>query len=142
MKRFIYIFAFIIGFTLLISSQAFENVFATSVRQQCGQWLAQDAYSLSRPQLENMGEIVLTKYSRMDAIRLDNQGGAELLFCDGFNFPEGLKVTLTIDGRSCKISGIPSKEQANTLAYVVAANQSGRSLAEVPIAVNPLVLQE
>ena len=143
MKRFLYIFVFTMAFILLISSEMFKHVFATSVRQQCQQFLKHThAYSISRPQLVNVDEIVLTKYLRMQTIRLKNQGGVELLYCDGFNLPRGLNVTLTYDGHSCKISGIPAQEQANTMAYVVTANKTGRSLAEVPIVVNALILHE
>ena len=64
------------------------------------------------------------------------------MYCDGFNLPAGLRVRLTRDGHSCRILGVPMQAQASTPAYIVAANQSGRSLAVVPIAVNALVLQE
>ena len=85
---------------------------------------------------------VITTNNQELSNHLEHVLGKTQLYCDGFNLPRGLKVTLTYDGHSCKISGIPAQEQANTMAYVVTANKTGRSLAEVPIVVNALILHE
>ena len=143
MELFVTISTLVLGLMLLLSSQVFEDVATTLVHKQCGDWLTQkSSLALSRPKLKHVDDLVLTKYFRMDALRLKNQGGTQLLYCDGFNFPEGINVKLTVDGRSCEISGTPLQAQASALAYVVATNQSGRSLATVQIMVNALVLQE
>ena len=116
---------------------------ATFVRNQCHHWLTGSTNSrVIPPQLSHASSVTLTKYTRMQNIRLTNQGGRRLYYCDGFEFPSGLNVMLTADGRSCEISGVPSQSQARTNAYVVAANQGGRSLAIIQITVNPIVMDE
>ena len=128
---------------LVFSSQLFNDYAKTFIRQHCQKMVEAVGLSLlSRPELMNVSDITLTKYASMQQIRLLNLGGDQLHYCDGFNFPNGLTVKLTRDGRSCKISGAPLQAQATTNAYVVTANMKGRSLAVVPIEVNALVLRE
>ncbi len=143
MRLLLYLIALTFGLFMLMTHTALADMMQTFMRQQCLAWLsAQPIHSLGRPKLVNASEIVLTKYKRMQSLQLDNQGGFELTYCDGFYFPSGLKVSLTLDGRSCEISGTPTQAQASTFAYVIAGNRSGRSLALVPISVNALVLRE
>lgn len=128
---------------LLITSQAFENHITTYISKQCDVWMTREASSsLNQPKLLSIDEVILTKYAPLQELQLDNLGGNQLLYCDGFNFPKGLKVELTRDGHSCVISGIPQQAQAKTSAYVITANRSGRSLAIVSILVHALVLRE
>jgi hypothetical protein len=143
MRLFSFLSALIFSLLLLISSQAFEDYASLFLRQQCARWESKtNEVNLSRPLLINTEEIILEKYSPMKKFRLQNQGGHKILYCDGFDFPNGVNVSITRDGRSCLISGAPNQAQAMKNAYVVAANVKGRSLATVPILVNALVLQE
>lgn len=116
---------------------------ATFVRNECHHWLTGSADNMALPpRLSRAGAVTLTKYTRMQSIRLANQGGQRLYYCDGFELPPGLNVMLTADGRTCEIFGVPRQSQAQTNAYVVAANQGGRSLAVIQITVNPIVMDE
>lgn len=143
MRTLFYLILLIISILLVLTSQEVADIVKTYFRKHCQIWVAeQHSEVLSRPKLIDVEAIVITKYKRMQTIHLENHGGDELSYCDGFNFPEGLVVSLTIDGRSCKIAGAASQAQARSLAYVVAGNPSGRSLAIVPVSVNALVLQE
>lgn len=143
MKLFLLSCAIVFFVLLLITSELFRNHSATLVRIQCQRWL-QDTSRIyqSRPQLVDEDPLAFTKYDKIGKMRLKNQGGKRLHYCDGFDFPSGLVVKMTRDGQSCEISGVPMQAQGVTNAYIIAANQSGRSLAVVPIMVNAVVLQE
>ena len=143
MRLVSYLSALAFSLLLLISTQSFRDYMATFVRNECQNLMYNlIPHHLERPSFAMLSEITLTKYRRMKQVRLQNQGGYDLFYCDGFNFPAGLKVTLTADGHSCEISGVPSQAQASTNAYIVAANQRGRAVAVVEVGVNALVLQE
>ena len=143
MRLFIYLSVLIYLVALITTSRAFEDHAATFVREQCTSFMQSHTLPhLNAPKFSHMSDLVLTKYKRMPELELTNQGGHHLIHCDGFNLPAGLHVRLTRDGHSCRIFGVPMQAQASTHAYIVAANQRGRALAVVPIAVNALVLQE
>lgn len=144
MKKYSFFAVVMFLLTLFMSSQYIQSTLLTLLRTKCGDWLSEmHSFSLNQPQLVDVEkELIVTKYSRMQTYRLENQGGFELLYCDGFHFPRGLVVTLTRDGHSCEITGIPTEAQAVVNAYVLASNHRGRSLAKVPIVVNAIVLQE
>jgi|GEM_PF-4669361 len=143
MKPVVYVVVLGFSILLIVTSQAFKDYATTFVRKQCGYWTQKaSASGLDEPKLLNVDDVILTKYSAIKALRLENQGGKQLLYCDGFSLPKGLQVAVTKDGHSCTIYGVPIQAQALTNAYIVTANQQGRSLAIVPILVNALVLQE
>lgn len=143
MKLVAYAVVFAFSILLVVTSQASKDYATTFVRKQCVYWMQQvSAFDLDQPKLLSLDNVTLTKYSAFKALRLDNQGGKQLIYCDGFDLPQGLQVTVTRDGHSCIISGVPIQAQALTNAYIVTANQQGRSLAIVPIIVNALVLRE
>ncbi len=143
MKLVAYVVVFGFSILLILTSQPFKDYATTFVRKQCIYWTQQvSASALDQPKLLSVDGVTLTKYSAIKALRLENHGGKQLLYCDGFDLPQGLQVAVTKDGHSCSISGAPIQAQALTNAYIVTANQQGRSLAIVPILVNALVLRE
>ncbi|MFK7795268.1 MAG: hypothetical protein AB8B89_07970 [Gammaproteobacteria bacterium] len=93
-------------------------------------------------QLSDSEELIFTHYSPIPKIRIQNMGGHQVIKCESFRLPKGVLVSVSSDGRTCEIGGVPTTPQARTEAYVIATNSLGSSLAVVPISVNAIVLRE
>jgi hypothetical protein len=112
-------------------------------RFQCAQLNHQSPFDqLASTELIDSKEMILTHYSRISKIRLQNRGGHQVTSCEAYRLPAGLSVTVSADGHTCEISGVPVHPQARTDAYVVASNFKGSSLSIVPISINALTLRE
>ena len=116
---------------------------ATWVSAQCASFAQPQAETLlSAPNLHHVQDQVFTKYKKIRVITVRNTGGHFLTRCEGYNLPEGLRVTVSANQRTCVISGVPAMAQAQTPGFIVATNSQGSSLAKVAIVVNALVLVE
>ena len=143
MKYTLTLFGLLISIALLISSDLAQAYMATFVRLQCEQFTTpQLSVKLTSTRLSDEQAYVFDQYARISKIRLKNIGGHRINKCYAFRFPEGLSVSVSADGETCVIGGVPTSPQALREAYVVASNQKGSSLAVVPVAVNAIVLRE
>ncbi len=143
MKVFLLIIGLMLSSILLVDSDLTKDYILTFMRDECEQLNNQKPLdSLVATELSDSEALVFTRYSRIKKIRLQNSGGQRVIKCEAYRFPAGIVVTVSADGRTCEITGMPTTPQAQIEAYTVATNQRGSSLVIVPISVNALVLME
>lgn len=143
MRGFLTFFGLTISIALLFSSDLAQAYIATFVRLKCVHLSEQHPpEQLTPTKLIDEQELVINQYARISRIHLHNRGGDQVIRCQAFRFPQGLSVSVSSDGKTCLVSGVPMIPQATKNAYVVATNKRGSSLAVVPIAVNAIVFRE
>ena len=82
---------------------------------------------------------VLPLNSPINAIQIQNMGGAELTDCSSEDLPAGLSVNVTEDATTCEIIGIPTNAQEATEHTITATNSMGSASTTISIVIENFV---